>query len=412
MTSFGLFLPKNVMPPQINVSDYTYDLPEERIAKFPLNDRSASKLLFYNKGVIEHLHFNSIAGLLPANTSLYFNNTKVIPARLAFQKPTGALIEIFLLQPVLPSPVISLAMEAKSPVVWKCMIGNAKRWKEGILERHVELEGTTVKVEIERLGTDEVQLSWNQPAARFVDVVDAIGKTPLPPYLHREAIENDKKTYQTVYGEKEGAVAAPTAGLHFTDEIIQQLREKGVTTNFLTLHVSAGTFQPIKTATAQEHVMHSEQIIIRRENLEQLLVPERFNVAVGTTSMRTLESTYWYGVMLGRNPDAEFLIPKLLPYDQQASLLSSKESIMNILNRMDALGVDELKGSTEIFIFPGYKFKLVNGLITNFHQPNSTLILLVAAFVGPDWRKIYNEALGTGYRFLSYGDSSLLIPGN
>jgi S-adenosylmethionine:tRNA ribosyltransferase-isomerase len=400
------------MPPQINVSEYTYDLPDERIAKFPLEDRSASKLLFYNKGSVEHLRFNGIPSLLPENTSLYFNNTKVIPARLAFQKPTGAVIEIFLLQPVLPSPVISVAMEATSPVVWKCMIGNVKRWKEGALERIIELDGATVKVEVERLGTDEVQLSWDKSATRFVDVVDAIGKTPLPPYLHREAIENDKKTYQTVYGEKDGAVAAPTAGLHFTDEIIQQLREKGVTTTFLTLHVSAGTFQPIKTATAEEHVMHSEQLIIKRENLEQLLEPERFNIAVGTTSMRTLESTYWYGVMLDRNPDADFLIPKLLPYDQQASLLSSKESIMNILNRMDALGVDELTGSTEIFIFPGYKFKLVNGLITNFHQPNSTLILLVAAFVGPDWRKIYNEALRTGYRFLSYGDSSLLIPGN
>jgi S-adenosylmethionine:tRNA ribosyltransferase-isomerase len=385
------------MPPQINVSEYTYDLPDERIAKFPLEDRSASKLLFYNKGSVEHLRFNSIPSQLPENTSLYFNNTKVIPARLAFQKSTGAVIEIFLLQPILPSPVISVAMEARSPMVWKCMIGNAKRWKEGALERIIELQGKIVKVAVERMGTDEVQLSWDQPAAHFVDVVDAIGKTPLPPYLHREAIENDKKTYQTVYGEKDGAVAAPTAGLHFTDEIIKQLREKGVVTNFLTLHVSAGTFQPIKTATAEEHVMHSEQIIIKRENLEQLLTPDRFNVAVGTTSMRTLESTYWYGVMLKQDPGASFNVPKLLPYEQRASLPSSKESIMNILNRMDALGVDELTGSTEIFIFPGYKFKLVNGLITNFHQPNSTLILLVAAFVGHDWRKIYNEALGNGF---------------
>ncbi|WOK04691.1 S-adenosylmethionine:tRNA ribosyltransferase-isomerase [Imperialibacter roseus] len=398
------------MPPQINVSEYTYDLPDERIAKFPLEDRSASKLLFYNKGTIEHLRFKSIPSLLPENTSLYFNNTKVIPARLAFQKYTGALIEIFLLQPILPSPVISVAMEARSPVVWKCMIGNAKRWKEGVLERNIELEGATLKVEVKRLGTNEVQLSWNKSAARFVDVVDAIGKTPLPPYLHREAIENDKKTYQTVYSKKDGAVAAPTAGLHFTGEVIQQLRDKGVATNFLTLHVSAGTFQPIKTATAEEHAMHSEQIIIKRENLEQLLTPGRFNVAVGTTSMRTLESTYWYGTMLGRNSVAEFKIPKLLPYEQQASLPSPKESIMNILNRMDALGVDELTGTTEIFIFPGYQFRVVNGLITNFHQPNSTLILLVAAFVGDDWRKVYNEALASDYRFLSYGDSSLLIP--
>jgi len=399
------------MPRQINVSEYTYDLPDERIAKFPLEDRSASKLLFYNKGTIEHLRFSSIPGLLPENTSLYFNNTKVIPARLAFQKSSGALIEIFLLQPVLPSPVISVAMEARSPVVWKCMIGNAKRWKEGVLERNIELEGATVKVEVKRLGADEVQLSWDKSTARFVDVVDAIGKTPLPPYLHREAIKNDKKTYQTVYSEKDGAVAAPTAGLHFTYEIIQQLRDKEVTTNFLTLHVSAGTFQPIKTATAQEHVMHSEQIIIKRENLEQLLEPGRFNVAVGTTSMRTLESTYWYGVMLKQDQDAAFEIPKLFPYEQSAAIPSMSESMQVVLNKMDKLGVDELVGTTEIFIFPGYQFRVVNGLITNFHQPNSTLILLVAAFVGDDWRKVYGEALASDYRFLSYGDSSLLIPG-
>ncbi|MEQ8412917.1 MAG: S-adenosylmethionine:tRNA ribosyltransferase-isomerase [Imperialibacter sp.] len=399
------------MPPQINVSEYTYDLPDERIAKFPLEDRSASKLLFYNKGSIEHLRFKSIPSLLPENTSLYFNNTKVIPARLAFQKPTGAVIEIFLLQPTLPSPVISVAMEAKSPVVWKCMIGNAKRWKEGVLERNIELEGTTVKVEIKRMGTAEVQLSWDQPAAGFVDVVDAIGKTPLPPYLHREAIENDKKTYQTVYSEKDGAVAAPTAGLHFTDEVISQLGSKNIVTNFLTLHVSAGTFQPIKTETAQDHVMHSEQIIIRRENLEQLLEPGRFNVAVGTTSMRTLESTYWYGVMLKQDQNAAFEIPKLFPYEQSAAIPSMSESIQVVLNKMDKLGVDELVGTTEIFIFPGYQFRVVNGLITNFHQPNSTLILLVAAFVGDDWRKVYCEALASDYRFLSYGDSSLLIPG-
>ncbi|MEQ8684446.1 MAG: S-adenosylmethionine:tRNA ribosyltransferase-isomerase [Imperialibacter sp.] len=399
------------MPPQINVSEYTYDLPDERIAKFPLEDRSASKLLFYNKGSIEHLRFKSIPSLLPENTSLYFNNTKVIPARLAFQKATGAVIEIFLLQPTLPSPVISVAMEAKSPVVWKCMIGNTKRWKEGVLEKNIELEGATVKVEVKRLGTDEVQLSWDQPAARFVDVVDAIGKTPLPPYLHREAIENDKKTYQTVYSEKDGAVAAPTAGLHFTDEVISQLGSKNIVTNFLTLHVSAGTFQPIKTETAQDHVMHSEQIIIRRENLEQLLEPGRFNVAVGTTSMRTLESTYWYGVMLKQDQNAAFEIQKLFPYEQSAAIPSMSESMHEVLNKMDNLGVDELVGTTEIFIFPGYQFRVVNGLITNFHQPNSTLILLVAAFVGDDWRKVYCEALAGDYRFLSYGDSSLLIPG-
>ncbi len=398
------------MPPQINVSEYTYELPDERIAKFPLEDRSASQLLFYNHGKIEHLRFRRIADLLPTNTSLYFNNTKVIPARLAFQKATGALIEIFLLQPIEPSPIISLAMEAHSPVTWKCMIGNSKRWKNGQLERQIKCQGTDVVVQVERVDSDLIAISWNNNSIRFVDLVEQMGKTPLPPYLQREPVENDKSTYQTVYSEKDGAVAAPTAGLHFTDEIIANIKNKGIPTNFLTLHVSAGTFQPIKTETAEEHNMHSEQIIIRKENLKQLMETGRFTIAVGTTSMRTLESTYWFGVKLLKDPEAAFHVPKLYPYEQTGAIPSVVESCQAVLKRMDTLGVNELTGTTEIFIFPGYQFKVVEGLITNFHQPNSTLMLLVAAFIGEDWRNVYREALNNSYRFLSYGDSSLLIP--
>lgn len=400
------------MPGQIKLSDYTYDLPDERIAKFPLADRAGSKLFAYLSGSIEHRTFRDITTLLPGHTTLYFNNTRVIPARLAFSKSTGALIEVFLLQPVSPSPVISVAMEVTGHTTWKCLIGNAKRWKNGMLEREVHVQGKATRIVVTRVGADEVSFSWEGDHVRFVDVVEAIGKTPLPPYLHREPVENDRATYQTVYSEKEGAVAAPTAGLHFTEAIMAQLTEKGMRTNFLTLHVSAGTFQPIKTEDATEHAMHSEQIIIKRDTLEELLQPGRFTVAVGTTSMRTLESTYWYGVRLLNDPSALFHVPKLFPYEQPDPSPSKEDSLRAVLKRMDTLGVDELVGTTEIFIFPGYTFKIVQGLVTNFHQPGSTLILLVAAFIGNDWRNVYVEALKHQYRFLSYGDSSLLIPGN
>lgn len=400
------------MPGQIKLSDYTYDLPDKRIAKFPLENRAGSKLLLCRSGEIQHKKFQDIVSLLPANTTLYFNNTRVIPARLAFSKQTGALIEIFLLQPIMPSPVISVAMEVKGPTTWKCLIGNAKRWKNSPLEREVEIQGQASRITATRVGADEVSLSWEGQNIRFVDVVEAIGKTPLPPYLHREPVENDKATYQTVYSEKDGAVAAPTAGLHFTEEVMAQLAKKGIRTNFLTLHVSAGTFQPIKTENATEHAMHSEQIIVKRDTLEALLQPGQFTVAVGTTSMRTLESTYWYGVRLVHDPTTLFHVPKLYPYEQPGHCPTAQDSLRAVLKRMDTLGVDELVGTTEIFIFPGYTFKLVQGLVTNFHQPGSTLILLVAAFIGNDWKNVYVEALKHDYRFLSYGDSSLLIPGN
>lgn len=398
------------MPEIINLSSFTYELPEERIAKFPPVDRASSKLLYYNKGKIEHFTFRSIPELLPANTSLYFNNTRVIPARISFRKETGARIEIFLLHPLEPSQVMPVAMEAGSPVVWKCMIGNAKRWKSDELQMTLKIGAKEVTVGVEKVAEDQVRFSWNDPGVHFAGLVEAIGKTPLPPYLNREPTEADKVAYQTVYSENEGAVAAPTAGLHFTDELLNDLRSKGLKTHFLTLHVSAGTFQPIKVETVTEHNMHSEQIVIRRENVMQLLEKGRFCVAVGTTSLRTLESIFWYGVKLLQDPRAAFFISKLFPYEHTGAIPDNEEVLKAVLKKMDESHSDQLTGITEIFIFPGYNFRLVRGLITNFHQPQSTLILLVAAFAGNDWRKIYKAALDHNYRFLSYGDSSLLIP--
>ncbi len=400
------------MPGIINLSSYTYHLPEERIAKFPASDRTSSRLLYYHRGHISHRQFTHIGELLPSNSSLFLNNTKVIPARMTFKKDTGALIEIFLLQPVSPTPIISLAMEATGPVVWKCMIGNAKRWKEGALKNNLLVDGRQVLVTIEKEGADLIKIHWNDPSARFSEVIEAMGKTPLPPYLNRQPTEADKISYQTVYSNKEGAVAAPTAGLHFTGGILENLRSRGIETHFLTLHVSAGTFQPIKTENVTEHNMHSEQIVATRQNIQQLMADDRFCVAVGTTSLRTIESIYWYGVKLLHDPEADFHIPKLFPYEQRGGVPANSKILGAVLKRMDELQTDEIVGSTEIFIFPGYTFRLVKGLITNFHQPQSTLILLVAAFVGDDWRKIYEEALANNYRFLSYGDSSLLIPSN
>ena len=398
------------MPEIINLSSFTYELPEERIAKFPPGDRSSSKLLYYNKGKIEHFTFRSIPDLLPDNASLYFNNTRVIPARISFRKETGGLIEIFLLHPLQPSQVMPVAMEAGSPVVWKCMIGNAKKWKSEVLHRTLKIGAKEMSVRVEKVAEDQVRFSWEEPAVHFADLVEAIGQTPLPPYLNREPTEADKLAYQTVYSENQGAVAAPTAGLHFTDELLDTLRRKGLKTHFLTLHVSAGTFQPIKTETVTEHNMHSEQIVIRRENVLQLLEKQRFCVAVGTTSLRTLESVFWYGVKLLQDPQTAFFIPKLFPYEYTGPLPGNEEVLKAVLSKMDESRSDVLTGTTEIFIFPGYNFRLVRGLITNFHQPQSTLILLVAAFAGNDWKKIYKEALDSNYRFLSYGDSSLLIP--
>jgi S-adenosylmethionine:tRNA ribosyltransferase-isomerase len=397
--------------PSVNLQDYEYTLPDERIAKHPLEKRDHSKLLEYKQGTLYHRHFFNLPDLLEADSLLVYNNTKVIPARLVFQRQTGARIEVFLLQPVAPSRVMSEIMASKKPVVWETMIGNVKKWKEG-----EELQGSILIGEKEVVLTAKlrdrelkhVEFSWLGEEISFVDLVEAVGETPLPPYLNRKAEEEDKSRYQTVYSEKEGAVAAPTAGLHFTEEVFEALRKKGIQEAALTLHVSAGTFQPIKVDKVEAHPMHSEQMEITLETVEKLLKHEGKIIAVGTTSGRTLESMYWYGVQLLENKGNLFQIEKLAPYESRAALPSRRESLQAIQQEMKQSGIDTLFGTTSIFIFPGYPFKLVDGLITNFHQPGSTLVLLIAALVGEDWKKIYQEALDTDYRFLSYGDSSLL----
>jgi S-adenosylmethionine:tRNA ribosyltransferase-isomerase len=404
----------------IKLSDYTYNLPDERIAKFPLFKRDESKLLVYQQGKITHSVFKNITDYLPKNSLLVFNNTKVIPARIHFQKPTGAIIQLFLLHSIAPTSVINLAMEVSGECVWECMIGNRKRWKKGdILSQIIQVENQDieVKAEIDDEEKNYVKLSWEpltpnpQPLTpKFVDLIQILGKIPLPPYLNREAEESDYETYQTVYSEKKGAVAAPTAGLHFTEEVLQNLEKQGFKQDFVTLHVGAGTFQPIKVENIVEHKMHNEQIVFTRKNIENLSANLGNIIAVGTTSMRTLESIYWIGVQLINTPKLEhYLIEKLFPY-QNTNPPKPEESLNAILKKMDDLGIDEITAETEIFIFPGYQFKICKGIITNYHQPESTLILLIAALIGEDWRKVYHEAMTNGYRFLSYGDSSLLLP--
>lgn len=397
--------------PAINLRNYEYTLPEDRIAKHPLEKRDSSKLLQYREGVHSHFHFYDLPDLLPSDTLLVYNDTKVIPARLIFQRETGATVEVFLLAPVTPTRVISEIMLATYPVTWETMIGNAKRWKENeILKGRVMAKGKEVILSAEIVDRESkwVRFTWSDSTVAFVDVVEASGEVPLPPYLNRKPIEDDKNRYQTVYSKNEGAVAAPTAGLHFTDEVFAALRKKGIQEAEVTLHVSAGTFQPIKVENVLEHPMHSEQIQVKKETLEKLINSIGPIVAVGTTSVRTLESLYWFGVKLIEGKGEEVFIPKLFAYEDRGSLPSKNESLSAVLNWLEINGHDSVFGSTEIFIFPGYTYRMVDGLITNFHQPGSTLVLLIATILGEDWKKVYSEALEKDYRFLSYGDSSLL----
>ena len=393
------------------LSDYTSDLPDDRIARYPVSPRDASKLLVYKNGAIDHLRFRQLTDQLPADSLLVFNDTRVIPARVYFQKSTGATIEILLLHPEVPTRIINDAMLVTRQSTWACMIGNKKRWKLAeTLTRVISIQEKSVTLQASYADYEQnlVQLSWDSDAT-FLDIVLALGEIPLPPYLRRATETQDQDTYQTVYARQEGAVAAPTAGLHFTDAVLQQLADKGIQRAFLTLHVGAGTFQPIKVETITEHHMHSEQVVYTRGLIESLLQKTARIIPVGTTSLRSLESLYWYGVKLLRGESAEFWIEKLYPYSVlEAEVPSAQQSLTAVLAFMQNQNLTEITGETEIFIFPGYTFRLCKGLITNFHQPGSTLILLVAALVGEHWKKIYEEALSQDYRFLSYGDSSLL----
>ena len=390
----------------MNTSDYTYTLPPDKIAAYPLPARDTSRLLVYKEKQISHSTFTLLGEHLPPNAFLFFNNTKVIPARLHFRKESGAHIEIFLLNPVRPSTLMSETMGATQRCAWQCTIGNLKRWTGGALEK--KIGEVTLVASLGERESGVVEFSW-KTGRTFAEIIHDAGETPLPPYIRRAPEASDSERYQTIYSRYEGAVAAPTAGLHFTPAVFETLKEKNIGHDFLTLHVSAGTFQPIKAGDPEKHVMHEEQIIISRVNVQNLLTPGRVITAVGTTSMRTLESLYWYGARLLADAGSVFSIGQRDPYTHQAPPPAS-DALGAVLEHMDKNQLDTLVGETSIFIKPGYTFRVCRALITNFHQPASTLILLVAAFVGDDWKKIYREALEKDYRFLSYGDSSLLVP--
>lgn len=394
---------------KILIDDFNYPLPDERIAKYPLEERDSSKLLVYRSGQITEDRFRNVGAYLPADSLLIYNNTRVIQARLIFHKESGARIEVFCLGPIDPLDY-QLSLSSTEGCVWKCMIGNLKKWKTGKLALRVEKGDFCVTLFAERLSTTgnthEVRFSWDNPTVSFAEVLDAMGELPIPPYLNRDTEESDLRTYQTVYSRIKGSVAAPTAGLHFTDRVLDDLRSRGIRTTELTLHVGAGTFQPVKTADANEHTMHTEIIAVPRSVIADVKRNLGHIVAVGTTSVRTLESLYYLGERVERN--ASLHVDQFEPY-REGHVLTTEEALQCLLDYLDRTGQDTLHADTQIMIEPGFRFRIVEQMITNFHQPKSTLLLLVSAFVGGDWHTIYDYALANDFRFLSYGDSSLLF---
>ena len=405
-------------PKHIRISEFNYPLPDERIAKFPLPVRDQSKLLLYRHGEVTEDIFTSLPDYLPANSLMIFNNTKVIQARLHFHKETGALIEVFCLEPIQPNDY-ALNFQQTEHAAWLCMIGNLKKWKEGALKREITVKGKPLTLTAERgacHGTSHwVDFRWNNPEITFADILEVFGELPIPPYLNRETQESDKETYQTVYSKIKGSVAAPTAGLHFTPRVLDALREKGVALEELTLHVGAGTFKPVKSEEIEGHEMHTEYISVNRSTLEKLVAHEGKAIAVGTTSVRTLESLYHIGVTLLHNPNAteeDLHVKQWQPYETvlETAATPAVDALQAIIAYLDRHHMETLHSSTQIIIAPGYEYRIVKAMVTNFHQPQSTLLLLVSAFLHGDWRKIYDYALAHDFRFLSYGDSSLLIP--
>lgn len=393
----------------IQISQYDYDLPDIRIAKYPLSQRDSSKLLVYKQGKIDQTVFSSISTHLPPRSLLVYNNTKVIHARLFFQKDTGAIIEIFCLEPIQPSDY-QMVFQSTKRCTWKCMVGNLKKWKQGALTLVCDVKGVSIELVAERDMINSqihIHFSWNNVGVTFGDILEAIGKLPIPPYLHRESEENDEITYQTVYSKEQGSVAAPTAGLHFTDEVLARLHQTGICTTEITLHVGAGTFLPVKSATIGEHTMHTEMVVISKQTIKHLQASIGNIIAVGTTSVRSLESLYHIGVQVSKQ-QYHLSVSQWEPYSDH-QLLSPFEALQAVIQYLNNNGLTEIRFSTNIIILPSYQRKIVTGLITNFHQPKSTLLLLIAAFVGEDWKKMYEYALNNNFRFLSYGDSSLLL---
>ena len=403
----------------IQINDYNYPLSDERIAKYPLKERDHSKLLIYKQGKVSEDVFFHVADYLPMGSLMVMNNTKVIQARLHFRKATGALIEIFLLEPALPADYEQM-FQSRGRCEWFCLVGNLKKWKEGQLSRGFTIDDHEVMVTAERVGeaatSQRIAFTWDDNQLSMAELIDSIGELPIPPYLNRKTEECDKTTYQTVYSKIKGSVAAPTAGLHFTADVLASLDNKGIEREEVTLHVGAGTFKPVKSLHIGEHDMHTETFCVKKQTIERLIAHQGHAVAVGTTSVRTLESLYYIGYKMLQLPNAEeqhWHVEQWEPYQMQVApddAPTTMEALQAIANYMQRNALTTLHGSTQIIIAPGYNYHIVKMLITNFHQPQSTLLLLVSAFVHGDWRNIYDYALQHEFRFLSYGDSSLLIP--
>lgn len=413
----------------IKIKDFNYHLPDKRIAKFPLAERDSSKLLLYRKGEVQEDTFVNLPQYLPEGALMVFNNTKVIQARLHFRKETGALIEVFCLEPAVPHDYVLMFQQTRS-CSWYCMIGNLKKWKNGALKRTVTVRGQEIELTVTRGemhgNSHRVDFVWNSDEVTWAEILDAVGELPIPPYLNRETQESDKETYQTVYSKIKGSVAAPTAGLHFTERVLEALDRHGIDREEVTLHVGAGTFKPVKSEEIEGHEMHTEYICVNKRTIEKLIAHGGACIAVGTTSVRTLESLYYIGVYLETHPDAseeELHVQQWTPYeyaeqtrpqgsepDGRPEALTTVEALQNILDYLERNELSALHTSTQIIIAPGYTYHVVRMMVTNFHQPQSTLLLLVSAFVHGDWHKIYDYALEHDFRFLSYGDSSLLIP--
>ena len=400
----------------IKIEDFNYPLPDDRIAKYPLAQRDQSKLLFLKGKTLEEKRFYQLPDLLPDKSLLLFNETRVIQARLLFKKPTGATIEIFCLEPVEPSNDFQLALQQKPPIIWKCLVGKAKRWKQGRLESKVKVGDKVVSLFAEKVeplhDSFLIRFSWEPDEIQFADILETSGLTPLPPYLHREAEQSDKDRYQTVYARLNGSVAAPTAGLHFTKNILQKLDAKGFETEKVILHVGAGTFKPVSTETIGEHEMHTEKIKISKESLQHLL--SKLNdpvIPVGTTSMRSLESLFWMALRLLNNKPDFNNVSQWDPYTMDVPEDFTPEKALELLiNYLNSNQLNQLTGATQLMIVPDYHFRFATGLVTNFHQPKSTLLLLVSALIGEKWKEAYDFALSHGFRFLSYGDSCLFLP--
>jgi len=400
--------------PKIEISAYNYPLPEERIARYPVSERDHSKLLVWKGGSLQDDRFFNLTDHLPNDSLLIFNNTKVIRARLFFRKESGALIEIFVLDPEEPADYV-LNFQQTRLCSWKCLVGNLKKWKHGSLSMLVEVEGQQITLTAENTGAFEngriIRFTWDNPGFNFAALLEHAGKMPIPPYLNRESEDLDLESYQTVYSKIKGSVAAPTAGLHFTETVFSKLRDKGIGMAELTLHVGAGTFKPVQSQMVDDHQMHNELVVIDKELIEKLIGHQGPLIAVGTTSVRSLESLYWLGVRMAQNPGVPpgvHQIEQWEPYQKETSL-DKKQALEVVLRHLTHHGLKQVQVSTRIFIVPGYVFRMIDGMLTNFHQPQSTLLLLVSAFIGSDWEKVYRHALGNGYRFLSYGDSNLYL---